>query len=154
MQFAIFAGTNPQVIMEIVKIFRDKNLKKTTPRVMIVTILLEADIPLSEGDLKDKMGYMYDRSTFYRSMQALVDAEIIHRIVVDNTNVKYAINKSDSNEIKSSKPHAHFYCRKCNTVTCLDTPVPGFILPANYEIEECNIVIKGLCEHCKRNTSK
>lgn len=146
--------TNPQIIMEIAEIFRHKNIKKTTPRVAIVEILLGADTPLSENEVKDKMGCMYDRSTFYRSIQTLLDAEIIHRIIVDNTTVKYAVNKLGYGEIKSNKSHAHFYCRKCNSVSCLDTPIPDFNLPANYEMEECEVLIKGICKNCKSISSK
>ncbi|NMB98369.1 MAG: transcriptional repressor [Clostridiaceae bacterium] len=136
--------------MEIAEIFREKNLKKTTPRVAIVGILLCASHPLSENDIKDKMGYMYDRSTFYRTIQTLIDVKIIHRIVVDNTNVRYAINNLDYDEVEHPKSHAHFYCRKCENVICMDNiQISNCSLPPNYEMDECEILIKGICENCR-----
>lgn len=137
--------------MEIAEIFKEKSIKKTTPRVAVVNILFEASHPLSENDIKNKMGYMYDRSTLYRTIQTLIDAGIIHRIVVDNTNVKYAINKLDYKEIEPQKGHAHFYCKRCKEVICLDViPLSNCNLPPNYEMDECEILIKGVCESCKK----
>ena len=60
--------------------------------------------------------------------------------------VKYAIT------IVGKTPehhHAHFVCKKCHTVSCLDAftfKVPN--LPSGYQTEDSDLLIKGVCKMC------
>ena len=103
---------------------------------------IRADRP--EEEIKEDMGEIYDRVTFYRTMQVLVGMGIVHRIVVDNTTTKYALNTDGEN-----KSHVHFYCRICHAVICLkDVPVHRYQLHGNYKQEDCEVLIKGVCPAC------
>ena len=47
--------------------------------------------------------------------------------------------------------HAHFYCKKCNTVICLDNvPVEEPQVPQGFEANETEVIIKGVCPICKK----
>ncbi|MDR1097044.1 MAG: transcriptional repressor [Tannerella sp.] len=132
--------------MNAVDILKNKGLKKTAQRIMLVSLLQKAGIALTEGEIKSEMGDIYDRITFYRTVQTLLDANIIHRITVDNITVKYALNHSDR---AHSENHIHFFCRQCHSVTCLeDSVLPQYPVPRGFQSEECEVLIKGLCDQC------
>lgn len=135
--------------MNAVDILRGKGLKKTAQRIMLINILQKRDISLTESEIKSEMGDLYDRITFYRTVQTLLDAGIIHRITVDNITVKYVLNHLDH---EHSGNHIHFFCRVCHSVACLeDIPLPEYRIPKGYAAEECEVLIKGMCDKCRNN---
>ena len=118
--------------MSAIDILREKGLKKSAQRISIINILLDKQIPLTESDIKAEMGDMYDRITFYRTIQTLLEKGVIHRITIDSTTVKYALNTAQSHS------HIHFYCKMCHAVTCFkEIPLQEYVLPAGFEQEEC-----------------
>lgn len=134
------------------EILHNHNLKRTSCREGIITLLLNEKIALSEQEIKDRLGSTYDRTTFYRSFKTLIDADILHRIVVDAQQVKYAINH-DSYENKNG--HLHFYCNTCEKVVCIDQPIPKHAnLPGGFTCRETEIIIKGNCCNCNAETRK
>jgi Fur family ferric uptake transcriptional regulator len=133
--------------MNAAEILKNKGLKKTAQRIMLVNLLQNKGISLTENEIKSEMGSLYDRITFYRTVQTLLDANIIHRITVDNITVKYALNHSDR---EHSENHVHFFCKQCHSVTCLENvAIPEYHIPKGYKYEECEVLIKGVCEKCK-----
>ena len=136
--------------MNAVDILKNKGLKKTAQRIMLINLLQKMGVSLTESEIKSEMGDMYDRITFYRTVQTLLDANIIHRIAVDNITVKYALNHSDH---KHSENHIHFFCKQCHSITCLkDIAMPEFYIPQGFTSEECEVLIKGVCEKCIKRT--
>lgn len=134
--------------MEAAEILQNHHLKKTSPRVSIIEALQTNPNPLSEAEVKEKMGALYDRITFYRSVQTLEEAGIIHRIVADNTVVKYALNHCEKGHQHTSD-HVHFYCTKCNALVCLNTiKTHAYELPEGFTCSHCEVVIKGMCNNC------
>lgn len=134
--------------MNAVEILQNHQLKKTSPRVAILETLQGSPLPLSENEVKEKMGNLYDRITFYRSVQTLVEAGIIHKITADNTVARYALNNC-THEHKHTVDHVHFICRECNALECLnEVKSQLYPLPSGYVNETCDVVIKGLCSKC------
>jgi Fur family ferric uptake transcriptional regulator len=134
--------------MDAPEILQNHHLKKTSPRVSIIQALQTSPNPLSEAEVKEQMGALYDRITFYRSVQTLEEAGIIHRIVADNTVVKYALNHCEKGHQHGSD-HAHFYCTKCNTLVCLNTiKTHAYELPEGFAPSQCDVIIKGMCNIC------
>jgi len=134
--------------MTAIEILQNHNLKKTTPRVAIINALQSCNFPLSETEVKEKLGDLYDRITFYRSVQSLMGVGIIHRIVIDNTTIKYALNKCTvvhNHQID----HIHFFCNNCKSLICLhDIKTLRYDLPNGFNRNECEVIIKGLCDKC------
>jgi len=125
------------------------HLRKTPTRLSILEYLQISHLPQSENDIHKKMQDSYDRITFYRTIQTLMEAGIIHRIVADNTTVRYALNHYNSQLDEQNHDHVHFYCTKCGKVECMEeVVVQPYHLPDGYKIEECNVVVKGLCRQC------
>ncbi len=131
--------------MEPDKILHQHKLKRTGCREGILEVISEAGHPLSENEIRGRLTENFDRTTFYRSFKTLLDNNILHKIVVDNQLIKYALGKSAGNTIN----HAHFYCSSCNALECLE-PVPLKLpgIPEGYLVQETEIIIKGLCSQC------
>lgn len=130
------------------EVLHHHDLKRTACREGILSVMLESGHALSENEIKHELQGSFDRTTFYRSFKTLLDKSIIHKIVVDNQVVKYALDNSVTHKNK----HAHFYCKKCDSVICLDTvPVQEPEIPQGFEASETEIIIKGLCSSCKNS---
>ncbi len=131
--------------MDLNGILHKHNLKSTGCREGILSVIYNAGHPLSENEIREKLGGNYDRTTFYRSFKTLRENSIIHKIVIDNQLVKYALD----NTVTSKQSHVHFYCETCESVKCLDM-VPAGIpeLPEGFLAYKTEIIIKGCCNIC------
>jgi len=137
--------------MDALEILQAHNVKKTSPRIAIIKAMQSSTIPLSENEVKASIGQLYDRITFYRNVQTLIEAGVIHKIVIDNTNVKYALNDCTQGH-NHGADHVHFHCNCCKNLVCMpDVKANNFNLPQGYETNQCDVVIKGVCCDCKNN---
>lgn len=132
--------------MEALDILKSHHLKRTSCREGIINVVLSANQALSENQIREQLAGNYDRTTFYRSFKTLEDHKVIHKIVVDNQLVKYALD----NSVTHIDEHAHFYCHECNIVKCMEAiPVKKYQLPDGYSDDETEVLIKGTCAICQ-----
>lgn len=135
--------------MKAVEILNLHNLKRTSCREGILDVMINTSEALSENEIRELLAGNYDRTTFYRSFKTLEEHHIIHKIVVDNQFSKYALD----NSITHKDEHAHFYCNICHSVECMDEiPVQKYSLPEGYKDIETEVIIKGVCAHCKKES--
>jgi Fur family ferric uptake transcriptional regulator len=130
---------------KITEILHKNDLVRTSCREEIIKAFVESPNPLSKDEVKTAVSGNFDRTTFYRTFKTLLRKEVIHKIVIDNTIVKYAISKNQN----QAEQHAHFFCKKCNMVFCI--PEVNWTykgLPDNYNAEQAEILIKGYCTNC------
>ena len=133
--------------MKAIDVLNSRNLKRTSCREGIIDVIMSSKQALSENEIREHLAGNYDRTTFYRSFKTLEEHNILHKIVVDNQLVKYALD----NTLSHKDEHAHFYCNKCNTVKCMDfIPLHKYQLPDGYDDIETEVLIKGICSNCKR----
>lgn len=132
--------------MKAVDVLNNHNLKRTSCREGIIEVVMTAKHALSENEIRERLVGNYDRTTFYRSFKTLEEHKIIHKIVVDNQLVKYALD----NTVTHKDEHAHFYCNECDAVQCMENvPVQKYQLPEGYTDVETEVIIKGTCANCK-----
>lgn len=135
------------MIVKAKDVLNSHNLKRTSCREGIVEAVLSADRALSEIEIRERLTGNYDRTTFYRSFKTLEEHKIIHKIVVDQELVKYALDQS----ITKKGAHAHFYCNDCHMVKCFDSNLVQIVqLPDGYVENEREVIIKGTCPHCNK----
>jgi Fur family transcriptional regulator, ferric uptake regulator len=133
--------------MKAQDILHQHNLIRTSCRQSIIDTIVNSGFAISEDEIKHKVEGNYDRTTFYRSFKTLIENGIIHKIVVDNQLVKYAI--TETNPV--SEKHIHFYCNQCGIVKCLpDAEVNTPKLPTGYKQVETELIVKGFCNNCNQ----
>lgn len=129
------------------QILKEHRIKKTVCRKCILDKLIESeDTALTENEIKDAFSDLFDRVTFYRSLKTLEENKVIHRIVLNNTTVKYAL----SSHLVLPKVHPHFHCTICDKVICLDSSIldKNIHLPMGYKVESAQILFEGTCPDC------
>ena len=136
--------------MTALEILKQHEIKKTPARMSMIYTLQSSKYPMSEYEIKEQMADLYDRVTFYRNVQTLSSAGIIHKIVADNTTVRYALNCCEHGHNHTAE-HAHFFCETCKNVVCLNQlKIPAYDLPNGYKFADCDVIIKGTCEKCNQ----
>src|SRR5690554_1050587 len=128
------------------KILHKYGLKGTSCRKFIVSRLLESEMALSENEIKEEAPDLFDRVTFYRTLITLEESEIIHKIVLNDNLVKYALNKRHH---VIGDLHSHFHCEGCDDVFCLEGKTKFDVeLPVDFVQNEVFVVIEGVCASC------
>lgn len=122
------------------------HLLKTLPRIEILDCFLHFAKPISDVDIKSSVNQKINRTTRYRTLQVLIEKGIIHKIITDGKEVKFALTDLVN---KNSSEHCHFQCVKCGEVECMSyQSIPEIQLPENYLIQERSLIVTGLCPKC------
>ncbi len=144
--------------MKPIDILNETHLKRTSCREGILKVMLESNEALSENEIRERLEGNYDRTTFYRSFKTLEENHIVHKIIIDASLTKYALEEQYleigplHSEKETTSMHAHFHCQQCNTVKCIplkDCPTP--VLPEGYLIDHFELIVKGTCQLCNLN---
>jgi len=109
------------------------NLKMTDARREIIKLLEETIRPICYEDIKGKISM--DKATFYRNISKFQEQGIINSIESNDKKRYYELTKT---------PHAHFICKSCNTIECINSNLDISI--DRYKIED--IILKGVCAKC------
>ncbi len=128
------------------EILQEHDLKNTSCRKYVINRLLNSHTALSEDEIKETFPNLFDRVTLYRTLKTLEEKDIIHKIVLNDHSIKYALsNCQDDADIL----HSHFHCESCDDVMCLHghTHVETE-LPQNFVQKKVYVVIEGLCANC------
>jgi len=128
-------------------VLKNNNLRLTGSRKEILTILQESVCALSHTEIEKNLTHL-DRITVYRTLQSFMKKGLIHTVNDPHSRAaKYMYSSPDLPE-----QHAHFKCRKCNSLICLNAPIFGaksMKFPEGYKAEIYSLVIEGLCDQCR-----
>ncbi|MGI6466584.1 MAG: Fur family transcriptional regulator [Sphaerochaetaceae bacterium] len=92
--------------------------------------------------LKTKMNSI-SRTTVYNVLNLLSEKGVIQQLTIDKTEMRYDANVEN---------HIHFRCKVCNEVFDLHTtPFPSITIPAEFEIDQTEINVSGICPTCAKN---
>lgn len=134
--------------MTIDEILQSHDLKSTSCRKFIVGELMKSHSALSENEIKEQFPELFDRVTFYRTLKTLEDKNVIHKIVLHDNSVKYAMTHTHRND---ENLHSHFHCSKCDEVHCLHgKTIFETELPSGFLSNEVFIVVEGTCAKCSK----
>ena len=85
------------------------HLKKTSPRLKVLSVLSAKDVATSQPDLETVMVDI-DRVTLYRILNAFEEKGIIHKVFDLNGTANYAVCSSNCEENHHHDEHLHFNC--------------------------------------------
>lgn len=123
-------------------------LRITAPRIEILELLEEAEHPITHVDLLSKAPDL-DRVTLYRVLDALVEAELVHKVQGTDGVWRFCAHPK---ERASDCPggHPHILCKKCGEMVCLsDQALPHVDAPEGFLVTHKQMVILGVCKRCQ-----
>ena len=124
-------------------------LNKTRQRLIVLETLIQAERPLTVSAIVSAIdgGERINKVTVYRTVSILREHGIVREIpTVDD--ICYYEMACDHNPA-----HAHFYCRNCKTLTCLEPltleeTLGVFRRPHDFSVDQVSVSITGLCGAC------
>ena len=122
-------------------------LRRTSPRVAILAVLLGADRPLAQQQIAARLrGRCPDKVTTYRNLETFVKAGLVHKAYLQDRKWHFEL----AHNCTESQCHPHFTCNNCSHTYCLPemslpmakSPRKGFI------IQHQQTRFEGLCPEC------
>ena len=128
------------------QLLRQKQLRVTAPRIAILRTLLEAGCPLAEADIAKRLGAAApDKTTIYRTLMSLVQADIVHKAFVEHRQWHF----EPAHRCARHQCHPHFTCIRCKRTECLHgVSTPLLNLPDGFTMHRQQIRIEGICSAC------
>lgn len=140
-------------------LIRNTGARVTTTRVRVLTFLQTQTRPLTHHEIQEKLAGSaptssanaldnaapIDSVTLYRVLEWLTENELVHRVGGADQVWRFSAGGGHA-----AHEHAHFQCTKCDTLTCFtEVKLPERIaLPAGFQSEEVDFLIKGICPRC------
>lgn len=130
-------------------LLKKHQLKKTTPRLSVLSILKSRPMATSQPELEEMMGKQVDRVTLYRILNTFEEKGIIHKILDLNGTANYAFCSSGCKAHEHHDEHLHFNCTVCKHVYCMnDLHIPSITLPEGFKTSSLNLTASGICDKC------
>lgn len=124
-------------------------IKPTANRILVAKALASSIQPQSLAELERRI-ISIDKSNIFRALVLFREQHLVHAIEGSSDGTKYELCYSHDHEHDDDQ-HPHFYCEKCQQTFCLnDAELPEILLPQGFEAHSSNLMIKGLCPHCKK----
>lgn len=130
------------------EMLKEHDLRSTPGRQAILGLFLRKKHALSHGDIERWLEPQYDRVTVYRTLRTFLKRGIIHKVLDDEGDLKYALCSNACTSSHHHHDHVHFKCRKCGETSCLEVEIPAVKLPRGYQASERNLLIQGVCRRC------
>ena len=138
------------------KTLLSKGIRPTEMRLKIYKYLQRKTYAVSLNEMqkvfiaKSEKNKTANRTTFYRNLKTFEDKGLIHQIN-DGTGVaKFAISDKKAKGKYGTDLHMHFHCTVCGKTICLPDRISKQNLPDDYEINDLNLVLKGVCKNCSK----
>lgn len=132
---------------ETENILTSNGIKPTANRMLVLKELARSTNPINLAELEISL-YPMDKASIFRVLKLFSEKEIIHIIEDGSRSLKYELCHSNEHHSFLDQ-HAHFYCEKCGSVTCLDDiNLPNIDIRGGYKVKSINFMFKGICPNC------
>jgi Fur family ferric uptake transcriptional regulator len=122
--------------------------RNTKHKQHVIALLSVTGPALSADEVLDRLEDAPNRVTVYRILDRLEREGIAHRVVGINGTAYYSLCETQCGGHGHQHNHAHFQCRKCMEVSCLEIE-PALPKHGAYLIEDQQVLLIGLCTTCK-----
>lgn len=125
-------------------------LKKTEPRLQVLSVLSNRRVATSQPELERLLGKEVDRVTLYRTLNTFEKNGIIHKVLDMHGTSNYALCSDSCTADQHNDQHVHFNCTRCEQIYCLnEVKVPGLQgIPHGFEPTGTDLIIYGFCRDC------
>lgn len=128
------------------QILKNLGFKRTPGRIALLSLLLEAETPLTQQEISRQLDKEMNYVNIYRALDAFIKAGIVHKVETGEKNWRFALCTCNS----KGHCHPHFICQGCGLTECLsEFQVPQISLSAEgYVVQSQEMYLKGLCASC------
>ncbi|MBL9003991.1 MAG: transcriptional repressor [Myxococcales bacterium] len=131
-------------------LLRERGLKVTTPRLLVLKALLDAHRPTSAQELLDSLaGEGLDQVTVYRTLTTLTEIKLAQQVSTIDGSRRFEVHVCDGCRVD----HPHLQCRVCGALDCLEEGVlPTPLIPTRlggYLIDDAKLYLFGTCPACQ-----
>ena len=129
------------------QVLDNAGIRLTAVRLLIWrTVRHEFSDAFSLADLETALPTV-DRSTLFRTLTLLTESHLLHEIDDGTGSQKYCVCHLD--DTRHCLGHVHLTCKQCHKTYCLqNVHIPSVPLPAGFQLEEAEYVVKGICPQC------
>lgn len=143
----IHSTQNQPSIKEAEQLLTEAHIHLTAIRITILREIMQLDHTFTLADMEERMDTI-DKSTLFRTLTLFLQHKLLHE--VDNGSGSKLYCRCVCNS-KQHHSHIHFTCTECGQTFCIkDIDSSQIPCPRNFEVEEINCVMKGLCPECKQ----
>jgi len=131
---------------EILTAFREHRVRCTPQRYAILEHLIRNGRHPTADEIHTAINRTDPRAsiaTVYKSLHAMSAAGLIREVLVDGHAVRFEWN---------TQQHHHFICEACGSVENIDwfeVSIPRRERNIGRQIQKYEVVMRGLCSHCK-----
>ncbi len=131
------------------ELFKEKNIKWTRQRELIINILTDANRPLSASEILDKIdnkGEKIRLSTIYRNLNTFNQFDVVE---------EFEFSGRKKFELGQKEHHHHLLCLSCEEILPLECPLEDYEEKikedTEYDILKHNMKLYGICPKCQKN---
>lgn len=133
--------------MDVEEILSNAGLRRTRPRITVLSVLYSHGVPMSHGEILLAAGENLDKVTLYRTLETLKKAGIVHQ--VQGIDGVWRFCAHDRSVKGCPGGHPHFLCLVCGKMFCLtDQKMPRVEVPDGARVDGKQFVIYGACPAC------
>ena len=126
-------------------------IRPTAIRQMVLKDIIGYQHAFTLADMEQRLATL-DRSTLFRTLTLFVHHKLLHE--TDNGSGSNLYCRCECGHKHHHIPHLHFICTACHETSCIkDIDLSTLPHPKGYEVEEINLIMKGLCPKCKHKQS-
>ena len=138
---------------QYIQLLEEHNIKPTANRILVVKALASSMQPLSLAELERRI-MTIDKSNVFRALSLFREHHLVHAIEGSGDGTRYELCHSHDHDHDEDQ-HPHFFCEVCQQTYCLDyMEMPEIALPPGFELRTVNYMLKGICPHCQRKSSR
>jgi len=125
-------------------------LRVTALRLELLRHLRTSDRALTHQELEARLTVSADRVSIFRSLNAFVEAGLVHRVLDGRGTSCFAPCGDACGHGHHNDAHAHFRCDACGGVFCLEAvELPAVSLPRGFKLKGGHVELEGTCKTCR-----
>lgn len=124
------------------------NTRNTRHKQSVIDLLSVTGQALSADDVHERLDKGPNRVTVYRILDRLEKEGLAHQVVGMNGKAYYSLCEHDCSDDGHVHNHAHFQCRKCLEMSCLEIE-PHLPKHGEHLIEDQQVLLIGICAACR-----
>jgi len=129
------------------ELLKKANLRQTHPRLAILGILIEADVPITHHQIAESLSDSApDKVTIYRVLECLMEKGVVHKAFMKERTAFFEL----ANNCSKTQCHPHFTCTNCRKTVCIkNAKIPlAEINEQGFKITHQKVELEGLCPEC------